>query len=70
MKTITLKTNINCGSCVAKVTPTLNDKLGPDNWAVDTQHPKKILTVQAESLDEQDIIKAVADAGYKAEHIS
>ena len=27
MKTIEVKTNIMCGSCVAKVTPTLNEEV-------------------------------------------
>ena len=41
MKTIQLKTNIMCGSCIQKVTPVLNEKLGENNWKVDTQNPKK-----------------------------
>ena len=45
MKTIKLKTDIMCGSCVANVTPTLNETLGPLNWQVDTTSPSKILTV-------------------------
>ena len=49
MKTIELKTNIMCGSCVAKVTPSLNEVAGAANWKVDTQNPKKILTVQRQT---------------------
>jgi copper chaperone CopZ len=70
MKTIEVKTNIMCGSCVAKVTPTLNDTVGEENWKVDTVNPKKILTVTSENLDEADVIKAVEKAGYKAEKLS
>ena len=70
MKTIVLKTNIMCSSCVAKVTPTLNETAGVQNWNVDTLHPKKILTVTAENLNEGQIIKAVEKAGYKAEVLS
>lgn len=69
MKTIAVKTNIMCGSCVAKVTPTLNDVVGESNWKVDTVDPKKILTVNSESLSEADVIKAVEAAGYKAEKL-
>lgn len=68
MKTITVKTNINCAACVAKVTPILNEQLGPQNWSVDIQNPKKILTVQGENIDEQGVIKVVSQTGYKAEH--
>ncbi|HYK57026.1 MAG TPA: heavy-metal-associated domain-containing protein [Flavisolibacter sp.] len=67
MKTIEVKTNINCGSCIAKVTPTLNEVIGENNWKVDTTNPRKVLTVNTESLSEADVIKAVEKAGYKAE---
>ena len=67
MKTIALKTNIMCGSCVAKVTPALNEAVGQGNWHVDTQNPKKILTVSTDVLDASELIKAVEKAGYKAE---
>ena len=70
MKTIQLKTNIMCGSCIAKVTPTLNEEIGAENWQVDTQNPTKILTVTTEKLDEGEVIKAVEKAGYKAEKIA
>lgn len=69
MKTIELKTNINCGSCVANVTPTLNKWIGDGKWSVDTLNPKKILTVKTDDLEEQDVIKAVEEAGYKAEKV-
>jgi copper chaperone len=70
MKTIEVKTNIMCGSCIAKVTPTLNKKIGENNWNVNTSNPKKVLTVTAENLNEQDVITAVEEAGYKAEKLS
>lgn len=69
MKTIELKTNIMCGSCVAKVTPVLNETFGEANWKVDTQNPKKILTVSAEDTDKNEVIKAVEKAGFKAEEL-
>ena len=69
MKTIEVKTNIMCGSCVAKVTPTLNQEVGEQNWKVDTTNPKKVLTVTSENLSEADVIKAVEKAGYKAEKL-
>ena len=67
MKIIEVKTNIMCGSCVAKVTPTLNEAVGVGNWKVNTQSPKKILTVTTADLSEEDVLKAVEKAGYKAE---
>ena len=70
MKTIDVKTNIMCGSCIAKVTPALNELAGENNWNVDTANPKKVLTVTTENLDEKDVIKTVEKAGYKAESLS
>ena len=70
MKTIEVKTNIMCGSCIAKVTPVLNERIGANNWKVDTADPKKVLTVTTENLHEQDVIRAVEEAGYKAEALS
>jgi copper chaperone CopZ len=70
MKTIEVKTNIMCGSCIAKVTPVLNEAIGENNWKVDTANPKKVLWVTTENLSEADVIKAVEKAGYKAESLS
>lgn len=69
MKTKQFKTNIMCGSCIEKVTPVLNETFGENNWKVDTQNLKKILTVSAEDASEDDVIKAVEKAGYKAEEL-
>jgi copper chaperone len=63
------KTNIMCSSCIEKVTPAFNEVLGENNWTVDTQNPKKILTVTTENASENDVIKAVEKAGYKAEEL-
>lgn len=64
-----LKTNIMCGSCIAKVTPVLNEIIGENNWKVDILNPKKILSVTNNNLDESDVVKAVEKAGYKAEKL-
>jgi copper chaperone len=69
MKTIELKTNIMCAACIAKVTPTLNETAGEANWKVDIQNPKKILTITTNQLSDEEVIKAVAKAGYKAEKL-
>lgn len=69
MKTIEVKTNIMCGSCIAKVTPVLNEAIGENNWKVDISNPKKVLSVTTENISEADVIKAVKKAGYKAESL-
>lgn len=69
MKDIKLKTNIMCGSCIEKVTPVLNEEIGQGKWQVNTADPKKVLTVSAQDLSEEEVIKAVQKAGYKAEKV-
>ncbi|HUZ59278.1 MAG TPA: heavy-metal-associated domain-containing protein [Hanamia sp.] len=63
------KTNIMCGSCIAKVTPVLNETFGEKNWEVDIKDPKKILTVSSDNVDEKDVKKTLEKVGYKAEEL-
>jgi copper chaperone len=70
METITMKTNIKCGGCVAAVTPFLNQSVGEGNWQVDTQNPDKVLTVKTDGVTPDTVKKAVQQAGYKAEVLS
>lgn len=60
------KTNINCGSCIAKVTDTLNDLVGEDNWEVDTTTPIKLLTIDNEAISASTISEALGKVGYSA----
>ena len=70
MKTLKFKTNVNCGGCIATVTPYLNKLSGIDNWSVGTTNPNKILTVETPDLDAQVIIEVLKEAGYKGEVIA
>jgi copper chaperone len=70
MNTLKFKTSINCGSCVAKVKPVLDNNETIKNWEVDTENPDKILRIEGEDIDEQDLIKSLQKIGYKAERIS
>ena len=69
METLKFKTNIKCSGCEAKVTPFLNDIVGEDNWAVDTQSAERLLTIVADHLTADTVIKAVEASGFKAEAI-
>lgn len=69
MKQYQFKTNINCGGCVAKVTPKLNENPDIKEWKVDTNNPAKILTVKTENLKEEEIKSIVAKAGFSAESL-
>jgi copper chaperone len=64
------KTNINCSSCVASVAPLLNKVNDINHWSVDTAHRDKILTVHAEGISEEDIVKVVEKAGFKIKVIN
>lgn len=69
METLQFKTNINCGGCVAKVTPKLNETEGICHWHVDTNNPNKILTVEAENISAKEVMDAVSKAGFKIEEV-
>ncbi len=70
METLKFKTTIKCSGCVSKATPFLNQAVGEENWEVDVKNPDKILTVVKESeTTEQDVLKAIQEAGYKAEKV-
>ena len=69
MKTLRFKTNVNCGGCIATVTPHLNNLSGIDKWSVDTTTPEKVLTVDTTDLEADAIIETLKIAGYKGEVI-
>jgi copper chaperone len=71
METLKFKTTIKCSGCIAKATPFLDGTVGKDNWEVDIQNPDKVLTiVRDENLREEEVIKAVQEAGFKAEKVN
>lgn len=69
METLKFKTNVNCGGCIATVTPYLNKVNGIINWKVDTTTPSKIMTVEIENTNADAVIAAMKEAGYKADLI-
>jgi copper chaperone len=64
------KTNINCGGCVASITPKLNANTDIKSWGVDTANPQKVLTVETDTLSDEAVREIVNKAGYKAEKLS
>jgi copper chaperone len=69
METLKFKTNVNCGGCIATITPHLNQVKGIVNWSVDTSNPLKILTVEAPGISPEVIIEVMKKAGYKADSL-
>ena len=71
MKTMKFRTNLQCGSCVRGVTPSLDEHRGIHNWQVDLDSDARILTVQADDvLTEAEVAAAVADAGFEAKPVT
>ncbi|MEM0997895.1 MAG: heavy-metal-associated domain-containing protein [Bacteroidota bacterium] len=70
MVTLKFKTNINCGNCVRSVTPHLNSLLEVESWTVNTEHPDKVLLVQSETGDAEEVVEAVRRAGFSIERIA
>lgn len=64
MSTLRFKTTINCSNCVRAVTPVLNQEVGANNWQVDTTNPDKILTINTDSANTLQVVKAVEEAGF------
>lgn len=67
MKKAVFKTNINCGGCIATVTPFLEKAVTINQWEVDTNSKDKKLTVLGDQLDKSEVIKLVKEAGFKIE---
>lgn len=65
MRTERYKTNINCDNCVAKVREYINNVYGVSNWEVDTTSKEKVLTVNGEDFKEDELKRAVQDAGFE-----
>ena len=69
MPTYTFKTTINCGNCIAAVTPTLNQEAAIQHWEVDLESDDRILTVETDTLAPAAIQTALAKIGFQAQPI-
>ena len=69
MKTLTFKTNIKCGGCLAKVTPLLNEEKAIENWNVDLEAADRVLTVETNKLSGNDVRRLVLKAGFEAQEV-
>ena len=66
MKTLKFKTNINCSNCLSKVTPKLDGESKIESWEVDLNSDDRILTVNSESITNEEVFKTVLKAGFIA----
>ncbi|MGE3262340.1 MAG: heavy-metal-associated domain-containing protein [Bacteriovoracia bacterium] len=65
METKTYRTNLNCGKCLATVTPFLNGENSIVSWELDIQDQRKPLTIRAEKVNDGAVRSAVEKAGFK-----
>lgn len=66
-KEYTLKTNLNCSGCVAKVKADLDNASGIIEWNVDTNNPDKVLTVSSDGISEEQIKQIIKSKGFSIE---
>jgi hypothetical protein len=59
------RTNLNCGKCVAKVAPFLDNDPAIDEWSVDTNDSRKVLTVVSDSASRERVADLVSRGGFK-----
>lgn len=69
MKTLKFKSNINCTGCLSKVSPVLNEEKNIHKWDVNLEHDDRILTVETNSLNSDEIKQTVQKAGFIADEI-
>ena len=69
MQVLKFKTNINCEGCIKSVTPHLNALDNVESWKVDIDDPDKVLRVELEEGDEQEVMEAVEIAGFHIENL-
>ena len=65
MKALKFITNINCENCLKSVTPFLNELESIEEWRVDIDHINKILTVESDSGDREEVRDTVKKAGFE-----
>lgn len=66
-KKFQFKTNINCGGCIASVTPHLDQAEGIREWNVDISDKNKVLTIKADGMNEEEVLDIIRKTGFKAE---
>ena len=62
--TLKFETDLNCGGCVAAVTPSLDREETIEHWSVDTADPRKTLTVEGDTISAETVERLVAEAGF------
>lgn len=64
---LTYKTNIKCNGCIATVTPFIEKNESIKKWSVDLENPDRVLTIELEGGEENEVKDLINEAGYEAE---
>src|SRR3954462_740516 len=70
VQALRFRTDLNCGSCVAAVTPLLDGEGTIERWSVDTDSPEKTLTVEGDGISRHRVEGLVAQAGFRAVEVA
>lgn len=63
------KTNLSCNHCINKITPSIKALDWVKHWEVDLKSSDRVLTIIADEIKTEEIVKALNEAGYNAEVI-
>ena len=66
METLKFETSLKCGGCVAAIQPKMDELKSVNKWEVNLTKPVKILSVEGEALNENEIVTILKDAGFSA----
>ena len=69
MNTYLFKTSINCGGCLARVKPSLDNEKRIVSWEVDLDDPDRKLKVVTNDCTPSDVIDIVDNLGFEIEEI-
>ena len=69
MNTYLFKTSINCGGCLARVKPSLDNEKRIVSWEVDLNDPDRKLKVVTNDCTPSDVIDIVDNLGFEIEEI-
>ena len=69
MNTYLFKTSINCGGCLARVKPSLDNEKRIVSWEVDLDDPDRKLKVVTNDYTPSDVIDIVDNLGFEIEEI-
>ncbi|MEZ5104184.1 MAG: heavy-metal-associated domain-containing protein [Draconibacterium sp.] len=67
MEQVKIKTDLSCKHCVMKVEPLLKSDKGIVDYKIDLGHPDKLVTINSEDANIEEIIAGFKKAGYSAE---